>query len=65
MEGKINDINADNMSAALKFATIILNYPYLTGILIDRVDTHLLISGGANSLSLVGYIDIDIQKIGR
>ena len=40
MEGKRKDINADNTSAALKFATTALNYPSLKGIPIDRVDTH-------------------------
>ena len=53
------------MSAALKFATTSLNYPYLKGIPIDRVDTHSLRSGGANALSLAGYSDRDIQKMGR
>ena len=52
------------MSAALKFATIALNYPSLKGIPIERVDTHSLRSGGANVLSLAGYINIDIQKWG-
>ena len=62
MEGKRKDLNDDNMSAALKFATTALNYPYLKGIPIDRVDTHSLRSGGANTLSLAGYSDKDIQK---
>ena len=65
MEGKIKDLNADNMSAALKFATTALNYPYLKGIPIDRLDTHSLRSGGANKLSLAGYSDRDIKKMGR
>ena len=65
MEGKIKYLNADNMSAVFKFATTTLNYPYLKGIPIDRVDTHSLISGGANALLLAGYSDIDIQKMGR
>jgi hypothetical protein len=34
-----------------------LNYP--------RIDTYSLISGGANALSLVGYSDTQIQKMGR
>ena len=50
------------MSAALKFSTTALNYPSLNGIPIDRVDTHSLISGGANELLLAGYSDRDIQK---
>ena len=65
MEGKRKYINADNMSAALKFATTALNYPYLKGIPIYRVDTHSLRSGGSNSLLLAGYSDRDIQKFGR
>ena len=53
------------MSEALKFATTALNYTYLKGIPIDRVDTHSLISGGANLLSLTGYSDRYIQKMER
>ena len=62
MEGKRKDLNDDNMSAALKFATTALNYPYLKGIPIDKVDTHSLRSGGANALSLVGYSNKDFLK---
>ena len=65
MEGKRKYINADNMIAALKFATTALNYPYLKGIPIDRVDTHSLRSVGANALLLARYSDIDIQIMGR
>ena len=65
MEGKIKELNADNMSAALKFSTTALNYPYLKGIPIYRVNTHSLRYGGANALLLAGYSDRDIQKIGR
>ena len=50
------------MSAALKFATTVLNYPSLKGIPIDRVDTQLLISGVDNALLLAGYSDRDKQK---
>ena len=59
------NLNADNMSAALKFATTELNYPSLKGVPIDRVETHSLRSGGANALSLVGYINRYKQKMGR
>ena len=62
--GRIKNLNAENMSAALKFATTALNYPSLKGITIDRVDTHSLRSMGANALYLVGYSDRDIQKWG-
>ena len=61
-EGKIKDLNADNMSAALKFATTALNYPSSKGIPIYRVGTHSLISGRANEISLAGYSNRDIQK---
>ena len=65
VEGKIKEFNAENMSAALKFVTTVLNYPYLKGIPIDRVNTHSLRSGGANALLLAVYSDRDIQKMGR
>ena len=54
MEGKRKYLNAENMSAALKFATTALNYPYLKGIPIDIGDTRSLRYGGANALSLAG-----------
>ena len=57
MEGKRKYLNADNISSALKFATTTLNYQSLKGITIDRVDTHSLRLGGANSLSFTGYSD--------
>ena len=56
------DPNAENMIAVLKIATTALNYLYLKGIPIDRVDTQLLIYGGDNALSLAGYSNRDIQK---
>ena len=65
MEGKRKYLNANNMSAALKFATTALKYPYLKGIPMDIVDIHSLKSGGANALSLAGYSDKDILKMGR
>ena len=65
MEGERKDFNAHNMSAALKFATTALNFPSLKRIPIDRVYTHSSRLGGANSLSLAGYIDRYIQKMGR
>ena len=51
--------------ASLKQAATVLQYPALKGIPIDRVDTHSLRSGGANALSLAGYSDRQIQKMGR
>ena len=63
--GRRKDLTAENMSAALKFATTALNYPSLKVIAIDRVDAHSLRSGGANALSLAGYSNRDIQKMRR
>jgi hypothetical protein len=50
---------------ALKLAATILEYPTVKGIPIDRIDTHSLRSGGANALSLAGFSDTEIQKMGR
>ena len=64
MEGKRKYLNADNMSAELKFVTTTLNYPSLKGIPIDRVDTHSLRLGGSNAILLAGCSNIDIKRIG-
>jgi hypothetical protein len=40
-------------------------YSLAQTISIDRVDTHSLRGGGANALSLAGYSDCQIQKMGR
>ena len=42
-----------------------MDYPTAKGIPIDRIDTHSLRSGGANALSLAGYSNTQIQKMGR
>ncbi len=54
-----------DVSAALKVAASVLDYPIAKGIPIGRIDTHSLRSGGANALSLAGYSDTQIQKMGR
>ena len=58
------DVNDDDIRQALKFAGKELNYPE-RGIPVDRIDTHSLRGGGANALSLAGYSDRAIQKMGR
>ena len=63
--GKRKDLNAENMSAALEFLSIVLNYPSLKGVPVDRVDTHCLRGGVANALSLAVYSNGDMQKGGR
>ena len=46
-------------------AATLLSYPYTQGIPIKHVDAHSLQSGGANALTLSGYLDTQIQKMGR
>mmetsp|Transcript_36829 Transcript_36829/g.82805 ORF Transcript_36829/g.82805 Transcript_36829/m.82805 type:complete len:416 (-) Transcript_36829:347-1594(-) len=62
-KSEFNITDAD-IRAALKFAAKQLNYPE-RGIPIDRIDTHSLRCGGANALSLAGYSDRAIMKMGR
>jgi len=63
--GKRFDVTAEHISAALKMAARVLEYPILKGIPIKRINTHSLRSGDANALALSGYSDTQIQKIGR
>jgi hypothetical protein len=58
------DVTDGQISFAMKFAAGALNYP-LRGIPIQRIDTHSLRSGGACALSLAGYKDHEIMKMGR
>ena len=59
------DVTNRDISLALKMAAQLLDYPAAKGIPIHRVDTHSLRGGGANALSLAGYSDREIQKMGR
>ena len=59
-----SDITNEDITVALKLAATILEYPTVKGIPIDRIDTHSLRSGGANALSLAGFSDTEIQKMG-
>jgi hypothetical protein len=53
------------VSSAVKEAATTLGYPENKSIPIQRVDTHSLWGGGANALSLNGYSNTQIQKMGR
>ena len=64
-KGQHGDITNEDVSKALKAAAMVLEYPTAKGIPIDRIDTHSLRSGGANAISLSGYSDTQIQKMGR
>jgi hypothetical protein len=63
--GKRFDVTSNHISAALKLAARLLEYPLVKGIPIDCINTHSLRSGGANALALAGYSDTQIQKMGR
>ena len=59
------DVTNKDVSRALKVAASALDYPHTRGVPLARVDTHSLRGGGANALSLTGYTDTQIQKLGR
>ena len=65
VHGALFDVSDTDIRSSLKSAATILNYPAEKGIPIQRIDTHSLRSGGANALSLSGYSDREIQKMGR
>jgi hypothetical protein len=64
-DGVRTDVLAKDVSAGLKMAAAALDYPASRGIPIDKIDTHSLRIGGANTLSFVGYTNRQIQKMGR
>jgi hypothetical protein len=64
-DGKRGDVTAEHISKALKPAAMDLQYPTDKGIPITQINTHSLQSGGANALSLNGYSDTQIQKMGQ
>jgi hypothetical protein len=65
IDGERFDVTDTDIRKSLKMAATMLHYPTYKGIPINRVDTHSLRSGGANALSLSGYSDREIQKLGR
>jgi hypothetical protein len=56
-EGKRLDVTSDHITSALKLAGKALEYPILKGIPIERINTHLLQSGGANALNAWPTVD--------
>ena len=54
----------ENTSASLQFSANSLNYWSLKRIPVNIVDTNSLRGGRSNALSLGGYINRDIQKMG-
>ena len=65
VNGERHDLTDKDVRAALKKAATELNYPAERGIPIERIDTHSLRMGGANAMSLAGYTERQIQKMGR
>lgn len=65
VDGVKHYVTQEDMSKHLKMAATMLNYPTVKNIPVDRVDTHSLRGGGANALSLSGYSDREIMKMGR
>ncbi len=59
------DINNEDVSRVLKLAVTALEFPSARGIPVDHIDTHSLRSGGAYVLYLAGFLDTQIQKMGR
>ena len=64
-DGLCRAVTAEHIATALKLAAARLDYPSKKGIPLHRINTHSLRSGGANALSLSGYSDTEIQKMGR
>ena len=64
-KGQIHQIIPGDITKMLKAAAVAKEYPETRGCPIDRIDTHSLRSGGANALSLAGYEEFQIQKMGR
>jgi hypothetical protein len=59
------DVTKEDISNGLKMAATLLHYPETRGIPIERINTQSLQSGGANALALSGYLNMQIQKMGR
>jgi hypothetical protein len=65
VKGARTDVTVEHIGRALKSAAMELQYPSNKGIPIAQINTHSLRSGGANALTLTGYSDTQIQKMGR
>jgi hypothetical protein len=65
IEGVCYNVMGDDISKGLKMAAMLLNHPSTRGIPIKRLNTHSLCIGGTNALALFGYLDTQIQKMGR
>ena len=55
----------DNIHTHVKREALALLYPKAKLIHIKRINTYSLRSGGANAVALLGYLDTQIQTMGR
>jgi hypothetical protein len=65
LDNEAYNVTADNISTVLKQVTTTLQYPLYQGIPIERINTHSLRIGGACTLTLNGFSEMHIQKMGR
>ena len=63
--GERMNVTGDDIVKAVKKAAEELRYPKDKNIEVDQVDTHSLRMGDVNALSLAGYSDRQITKMGR
>jgi hypothetical protein len=59
------DVANSDTREAIQVAGRVLEYPTEYGIIIERLDTHSLRSGGANQLAEARNLEMHIQKMGR
>ena len=65
VKGEWFHVTDKNIHNALKWVAEALDYPITKGNLIKRVNTHSLCSGGSTELSLLGFSETEIQKMGQ
>ncbi len=63
-KGQHSNITNKDVIKALKAAATVLDYSMAKGVPVHCINTHSLWSGGDNALSLAGYLDTQIQKMG-
>jgi hypothetical protein len=64
-KGRQSRCHGRTYQPSIKIAAMELQYPTNKGIPIMQINMHSLQSGGANALALVGYSNMQIQKMGR
>ena len=62
---KAKNVTDKEMRKGIKMAASVLEYPANKGINVSQINTHSFRAGGANALHMAGYLDRQIQKMGR